>query len=344
MALGGLPSFSQKKNTMARIRSYNPEMWTNEQLVNCSLAARLLWLGIQSFADDAGVLPARAMTLKMQIFPGDAMTPSDVTEMLQELEGQGLIVTYTAQDGQRYLQVQEWHKLQKIDKPSYKHPVPAAATQIREKNINAETQKQAGNHTFHQKSGYDLPSSSVVVAEHSANSSRTLGEHSPSSTPRSGGEWKGMERKGGECESAHTPAHEAESSTMEVLPSGSDAGSPPEWGAAPPSWMEVAQEMIQYFTADPGGIAQWEMMEVGAGGRADPAKVCVAWAGKASPLQLQNWATQVGKLATWVQRQAVSDRNDRLKTEKIDKHAANNGHLISEHDFHRAVSLALAGD
>lgn len=280
-------------------------MWTNEQLVNCSLAARLLWLGIQSFADDAGVLPARAMTLKMQIFPGDAMTPSDVTEMLQELEGEGLIVTYTAQDGQRYLQVQEWHKLQKIDKPSYKHPVPAAATQIREKNINAEGQKQAGNHTFHQKSGYELPTSSVVVAEHSANGSRTLGEHSASATPRSGGEWKGMERKGGECESAHTPAHEAESSTMEVLPSGSDAGSPPEWGAAPPSWMEVSTQMIDFFKKTDAGRSQWAYMEGTAGGGAVSIDaVCAAWAGKASQHELLHWRENIGRLVPWVANEA----------------------------------------
>ena len=56
---------------MARIRTIKPEFWTSDQVVECSFAARLLFIGMWNFCDDYGVHPASLRKLKMEIFPGD---------------------------------------------------------------------------------------------------------------------------------------------------------------------------------------------------------------------------------------------------------------------------------
>jgi hypothetical protein len=105
---------------MARIRTIKPEFWTSEQIVECSPTARLLFIGMWNFADDAGNLPASAKTLKMQVFPGDDMTVASVTAMVDELKSAGLVVEYTA-ESRLYWHITGWHH-QKIDKPTVKHP------------------------------------------------------------------------------------------------------------------------------------------------------------------------------------------------------------------------------
>jgi hypothetical protein len=45
---------------MARHRVVKPEFFTNEQVVECSTNARLLFVGMWCFCDDGGVHPASA--------------------------------------------------------------------------------------------------------------------------------------------------------------------------------------------------------------------------------------------------------------------------------------------
>lgn len=105
---------------MARIRSIKPEFWTSEQVMECSLEARLLFIGLWNFCDDGGNHPASARTIKAEIFPADDITSDDVQRMLDELSSNGLIVLYTAQD-KDYWHVSGWHH-QKIEKKTYKYP------------------------------------------------------------------------------------------------------------------------------------------------------------------------------------------------------------------------------
>lgn len=51
---------------MARIRSIKPEFWTSEQVMALSPLARLAFLGMWNFCDDAGIHPASAKTLNAQ--------------------------------------------------------------------------------------------------------------------------------------------------------------------------------------------------------------------------------------------------------------------------------------
>lgn len=105
---------------MARIRTIKPEFWTSEQVVECSPIARLLFIGMWNFCDDDGNHPASAKSIKMQVFPGDDISASDIDAMLSELSENGLIIEYAA-GGKNYWHVTGWHH-QKIEKPAYKYP------------------------------------------------------------------------------------------------------------------------------------------------------------------------------------------------------------------------------
>lgn len=105
---------------MARIRSIKPEFWTSEQVMECSPMARLLFIGIWNFCDDAGNHVASPRTIKANVLPGDDIDSTTVQGLLDELYQNGLIDFYIV-DSKRYLHVTGWHH-QRIDKPTYKHP------------------------------------------------------------------------------------------------------------------------------------------------------------------------------------------------------------------------------
>lgn len=105
---------------MARIRTIKPEFWTSEQVMECSAMARLLFIGIWNFCDDAGNHPMSPKTIKALVFPGDDITALAVETLLGELVENRLIALYESASKQ-YLHVNGWHH-QKIDRPTYKHP------------------------------------------------------------------------------------------------------------------------------------------------------------------------------------------------------------------------------
>jgi len=142
---------------MARIRTIKPEFWTSEQLAECSPTARLLFVGIWTFADDGGVHPDSAKRLKMEIFPADDFTAAEVEAFLQELVATGLVKRFES-EGQSYLWVTGWHH-QKIDRPTYRHPQPS-------------------------------------LADDSTSARRVVGEAAASPTPRNGVESSRVERNG----------------------------------------------------------------------------------------------------------------------------------------------------
>lgn len=108
---------------MARIRTIKPEFWTSGQVLECSTNARLLFIGLWNFCDDAGRHPWRPRQIKAEVFPADDFTESDILSMLEELAANDLIRRY-AVAGQELFEVTGWHH-QRIDKPqSPKHPGP----------------------------------------------------------------------------------------------------------------------------------------------------------------------------------------------------------------------------
>lgn len=113
---------------MARIRSIKPEFWTSEQVVECSPIARLLFVGMWSFADDGGVFPDSWKRMKMQVFPGDEFGKDRIESMVDELLFVGLLRRFH-HENQAFLLITGWHH-QKIERPSYKYPQPKEGTKF----------------------------------------------------------------------------------------------------------------------------------------------------------------------------------------------------------------------
>ncbi|WP_085631533.1 DnaT-like ssDNA-binding domain-containing protein [Pseudomonas sp. R16(2017)] len=107
---------------MARIRTVKPEFWSSEQVMSCRPLARLLFIGLWNFCDDGGNHPLAPRTIKALVFPGDDITADEVSGLLGELEGAGLIQSYWV-DGKNYFHVRGW-KHQKIEKKNFKYPGP----------------------------------------------------------------------------------------------------------------------------------------------------------------------------------------------------------------------------
>lgn len=108
---------------MARIRSIKPEFWTSPQIVACSLPARLAFIGLLNFCDDNGIHPASASRLRMQVFPEDDIGDDAIRALVAELIRCGLVATYSVGDESFWL-VTGWARHQKIEKPTYRHPLP----------------------------------------------------------------------------------------------------------------------------------------------------------------------------------------------------------------------------
>jgi hypothetical protein len=73
---------------MAKIRGFKPDLWTDEDFVELSPFARLLWIGLWNFSCDNGHIADKPKQIKMRVLPTDDV---NCTELLREIESQGLI-------------------------------------------------------------------------------------------------------------------------------------------------------------------------------------------------------------------------------------------------------------
>jgi hypothetical protein len=112
---------------MARLRTIKPEMYTNDDLARCSLAARYLFPGLWCYADRRGILEDRPLRLKANLYPFDDV---DVNGLLQELHDAGFIRRYTAQ-GVRCIVIIKFTKHQNphIHEKPNDLPEPPASTE-----------------------------------------------------------------------------------------------------------------------------------------------------------------------------------------------------------------------
>lgn len=117
---------------MARKRMIDPSIWSDEKLGLLSPLHRLLFIGLFSNADDEGRLPGHPNYIKSLIFPYDNdITPQNVEAMLNDLNRKGFILTYMV-NGQRYIQVVNFLKYQKINRPTpSKIPPPPVETTVK---------------------------------------------------------------------------------------------------------------------------------------------------------------------------------------------------------------------
>jgi len=100
---------------MARDRKISSDFWTWEAVIDCAVMTRLLFLGLQNFADSFGVQPLRPRTIRLQVFPGDAIDDDALRAMIEELVARKLLSIYEV-EGQEYLAVVDWHRLHRVGK------------------------------------------------------------------------------------------------------------------------------------------------------------------------------------------------------------------------------------
>jgi 5-methylcytosine-specific restriction endonuclease McrA len=104
---------------MARIRTIKPEFWTDEKVVSIPFEARLLFIGLWNFCDDAGALPDSPERIRMQVFPSDPEVR--VANLLDLLLTIGLLDRWVCEADSSYvLTIRNWDRHQKIDNPSKK--------------------------------------------------------------------------------------------------------------------------------------------------------------------------------------------------------------------------------
>lgn len=159
---------------MSRIRTIKPEFWTSEQIISCSPFARLLFIGLLNFTDDNGIHPASVVRLKAEVFPSDGFSSEEIRSWISELTNNDLLREYVVED-KSYWVVTGWKSHQRIDKPTYKYPLPTD-------NGRSKTDKINQNST----------SPLRVVVEDSASIRRVVDESS--TTERNGREWKGEDK------------------------------------------------------------------------------------------------------------------------------------------------------
>lgn len=99
---------------MARIRTIKPEFWTDEKLTECSLNARLLFIGLWNFSDDYGNLQRSSKKIKMQVFPADQV---DCEPLILDLITHGVLTEYSV-NGEKFLHIKGFNKHQIVNRPS----------------------------------------------------------------------------------------------------------------------------------------------------------------------------------------------------------------------------------
>ena len=129
---------------MSRIRTIKPTFWSSGQVLECSPITRLLFVGLWNFCDASGRRTFSEKQIKAQIFPSDDFTVEQITSMLWELSGNGLIVVYR-NGNNMLLEVTGW-KHQKIDnETSSKLPGPLDDnSEIIQRAVHEDSPKDLG--------------------------------------------------------------------------------------------------------------------------------------------------------------------------------------------------------
>ena len=122
---------------MARIRSLKPEFPQSETIGALSRDARLLFIQLWTLVDDEGRARAASRMLASLLYPYDDDAPKLMEKWLSELEVEKCIRRYEV-EGNSYLEIVNWLKHQKIDRPS-----PSRLPPYREPSANPREPSRA---------------------------------------------------------------------------------------------------------------------------------------------------------------------------------------------------------
>jgi hypothetical protein len=101
---------------MARIRTMKPSFWSDEAVADLSRDARLLLLGLISFADDDGRFVASISAVSGYVFPHDDLPQQRIRKWLDEIENTGIIRFYSV-NRREYGAFYNYLKHQRINRP-----------------------------------------------------------------------------------------------------------------------------------------------------------------------------------------------------------------------------------
>lgn len=102
---------------MARIRTIKPSFWADEGVAELSRDARLLTIGLISFADDEGRFLASTAAISGYCFPHDDLPAAKVRRWLDEVERVGIVRLYSV-NHREYGAFPNWAKHQRINRPT----------------------------------------------------------------------------------------------------------------------------------------------------------------------------------------------------------------------------------
>jgi hypothetical protein len=106
---------------MARIRTIKPEFWCDEKLSPLSAVDRLTFLGLISMADDYGRVHDNVKIIDAFVFPN---TDDSVRESLANLSRIVRINRGISSSGMPVIEIVNWEKHQRVDKPQPKLALP----------------------------------------------------------------------------------------------------------------------------------------------------------------------------------------------------------------------------
>lgn len=102
---------------MARIRTIKPDFPQSESMGRLSRESRLFFILLWTIADDSGRTRGNSRILASLLYPYDDDAVTLVDTWICELEGEGCIRRYVI-GGSTYIEICNWLKHQKIDKPT----------------------------------------------------------------------------------------------------------------------------------------------------------------------------------------------------------------------------------
>lgn len=184
---------------MARIRTIKPEFWEDNKIGSCHPMARLMFICLLNYADDAGNYIADPKAMRRNCFGyDDDINSGQVQEWLDELAAKKLICYYEVDD-EKFLHIKNFTKHQRIEKPAYKYPpfeshtLPAQKQEVSSSDVNHDTTYQP---TFPEPVCNQSETSLQLVDDQSETSLRLVDEQSTLEEYSKGKDRKVKESKG----------------------------------------------------------------------------------------------------------------------------------------------------
>jgi len=127
---------------MANKRMLAKSIWQNRKFARLKSDEKLLYIGLVTIADDEGRVWNDDYMLKIQIFPGDDLKPSEIEQMLDHIEDMELI-----RKNDKAIQLNSWKDWQIIRSDIFKKSTIPKVTRVRSRNDGVTETLRTSNGT-----------------------------------------------------------------------------------------------------------------------------------------------------------------------------------------------------